>query len=110
VLDVAAAAMIAVSLTRTMEQRGTGDGGNKEEVDDHAIGEEMTATAMAADGRPFLGAKAGWIGRAYCQRLGAHLRRHALALGHGLAESLLGEGSVSPRGVERRTREDAAVC
>ncbi len=59
VLDVAAAARIAVSPTRTMEQRGTGDGGNKEEVDDHAIGEEMTATATAADGRPFLGATAG---------------------------------------------------
>jgi hypothetical protein len=42
-----------------MEQRGTGDGGDEEEVDDHAIGEEMTATATAADGRPFLGATAG---------------------------------------------------
>ncbi len=58
-LDVAAAARIAVSPTRTMEQRGTGDGGDKEEVDDHAIGEEMTATATAADGRPFLWASAG---------------------------------------------------
>ena len=58
-LDVAAAARIVVSPTRTMEQRGTGDGGNKEEVDNHAIGEEMTATATAADGRPFLGATAG---------------------------------------------------
>ncbi len=58
-LDVAAAARIAVSPTRTMEQRGTGDSGNKEEVDDHATGEEMTATATAADGRLFLGATAG---------------------------------------------------
>jgi hypothetical protein len=58
-LDVAAAARIAVSPTRTMEQRGTGDGGNKEEVNDHAIGKEMTATATAADGWPFLGATAG---------------------------------------------------
>ncbi len=58
-LDVAAAARIAVSPTRMMEQRGTGDGGDEEEVDDHAIGEEMTATATAADGRPFLGATAG---------------------------------------------------
>ncbi len=56
---MAAAARIAVSPTRRMEQRGTGDGGNKEEVDDHAIGEEMTATATVADGRPFLGATAG---------------------------------------------------
>ncbi len=59
VLDVAAVARIAVSSTRTMEQRGTGDGGNKEEVDDHAIGKEMTTTATAAGGRPFLGATAG---------------------------------------------------
>jgi hypothetical protein len=59
VLDVAAAARIAVSPTRTMEQRGTGDGGNEEEVNDHAIREEMTATATAVDGRPFLGATAG---------------------------------------------------
>ncbi len=59
VLDMAAAARIAVSPTRTMEQRGMGDGGNEEEVDDHVIGEEMTATATAADGRPFLGATAG---------------------------------------------------
>jgi hypothetical protein len=58
VLDVAAVARIAVSPTRTMEQRGTGDGGDEEEVDNHAIGEEMTATAMAANGRPFLGATA----------------------------------------------------
>ncbi len=58
-LDVAAAARIAVSPTRTMEQRGTGDGGDKEEVEDHAIGEEMTATATAANGRPFLEATAG---------------------------------------------------
>ncbi len=58
-LDMAAVAKIAVSPTRTMEQRGTGDGGNEEEVDNHAIGEEMTATATAADGRPFLGATAG---------------------------------------------------
>jgi hypothetical protein len=58
-LDVAAAARIAVSPTRMMEQRGTGDGGNEEEVDDYAIGEEMTATATAADGRPFLGVTAG---------------------------------------------------
>ncbi len=58
-LDVAAAARIAMSPTRTMEQRGKGDGGDEEEVDDHAIGKEMTATAMAADGRPFLGATAG---------------------------------------------------
>ncbi len=56
---MAAAARIAVSPTRTMEQRGTGDGGDEEEVNDHAIGEEMTATALAADGRPFLGATAG---------------------------------------------------
>ncbi len=56
-LDVAAAARITVSPTRMMEQRGTGDGGNKEEVDDHAIGKEMTALAMVADGR-FLGATA----------------------------------------------------
>jgi hypothetical protein len=59
VLDVAAAARIAMSPTRTMEQRGTGDGGDEEEVDNHAIGEEMTATATAADSRPFLGATAG---------------------------------------------------
>jgi hypothetical protein len=59
VLNMAAAARIAVSLTRTMEQRGTSDGGNKEEVDDHAISEEMTATATAADGWPFLGVTAG---------------------------------------------------
>ena len=58
-LDVAAAGRIAVSPTRTMEQRGTGDGGDEEEVDDHAIGEEMTATVAAAGGRPFLGATAG---------------------------------------------------
>ncbi len=58
-LDAAAAARIAVSPTRTMEQRGTGDSGNKEEVNDHAIGKEMTATATAANGRPFLGATAG---------------------------------------------------
>jgi hypothetical protein len=56
---MAAAARIAVSPTRQMEQRGTGDGGNEEEVNDHAIGEEMTATATAANGRPFLGAMAG---------------------------------------------------
>jgi hypothetical protein len=59
VLNMAAAARIAVSPTRQMEQRGTGDGGNEEEVNDHAIGEEMTATATAANGRPFLGAMAG---------------------------------------------------
>jgi hypothetical protein len=59
VLNVAAAARIAVSPTRTMEQRGTGDGGNKEEVDDQTIGKEMTATVTVADGRPFLGATAG---------------------------------------------------
>ncbi len=58
-LDVAVAARIAVSPTRTMEQRGTGDGGDEEEVDDYAIGKEMTATATAANGRPFLGATAG---------------------------------------------------
>ncbi len=58
-LDVAAAARIAVSPTRTMEQRGTGDGGDEEEVDDYAIGEELTVMAMAADSRPFLGATAG---------------------------------------------------
>ncbi len=57
-LDMAAAAKIAVSPTRTMEQRGTGDGGDEEEVNNHAIGKEMTATATAADGRPFLGATA----------------------------------------------------
>ncbi len=56
---MAVAARIAVSPTRMMEQRGTGDGGNEEEVDDHAISKEMTATATAADGRPFLGATAG---------------------------------------------------
>jgi hypothetical protein len=44
VLDVAAAARIAVSLTRTMDQRGMGDGGNEEEFNDHPTGEEMTAT------------------------------------------------------------------
>ncbi len=65
-VDKAVAARIAVSPTRTMEQRGMGDGGNKEEVNDHAIGKVMTATATAADGRPFLGATAGKIGRAYC--------------------------------------------
>jgi hypothetical protein len=54
-----AAARIAMSPTRTMEQRGTGDGGDEEEVDNHAIGEEMTATVTAADGRLFLGATAG---------------------------------------------------
>jgi hypothetical protein len=59
VLDVAAAARIAVSPMRTMEQRGTGDGGDKEKVDDHAISKEMSAMATAADGRPFLGATAG---------------------------------------------------
>ncbi len=59
VLDVEAAARIAVSPTRTMEQRGMGDDGDEEEVDDHAIGKEMTATATAADGRPFLGATDG---------------------------------------------------
>ncbi len=58
-LNVATAARIAMSPTRTMEQMGRGDGGNEEEVDDHAIGEEMTAMATAADGRPFLGATAG---------------------------------------------------
>ncbi len=58
-LDVAAAARIAVSPTRTMEQRGTGDGGDEEEVNNHAIGKEMTTTATAANGRPFLGATAG---------------------------------------------------
>ena len=65
-MDEAAAARIAVSPMRTMEQRGMGDGHNKEEVDDHAIDKVMTATAMVADGRPFLGATAGKIGRAYC--------------------------------------------
>jgi hypothetical protein len=59
VLNVAAAVRIAVSTMRTMEQRGTGDSGDKEEVDNHAIGKEMTATATAANGRPFLGAMAG---------------------------------------------------
>jgi hypothetical protein len=39
--------------------KGTGDGGNEEEADDHAIGKEMTATATTANGRPFLGATAG---------------------------------------------------
>ncbi len=58
-LDVAVAARIAVSPTRMMEQRGTGDGGDEEEVDNHAISEEMTATAMAVKGRLFLGATAG---------------------------------------------------
>jgi hypothetical protein len=58
-LDMAAAASISVSPTRTMEQRGTGDGGDEEEVDNHAISKEMTARATAADGRPFLGATAG---------------------------------------------------
>ncbi len=58
-LDVAAAARIAVSLTRTIEHRGTSDGGNEEEVDNHAIGKEMTGTAMAANSRPFLGATTG---------------------------------------------------
>jgi hypothetical protein len=70
-----------------------GDGGNKEEVNDHAIGKEKTATATAADGRPFLGATAGKIGRAYCRRLG----------GHGSVElllgTLLGEGGSSSGGV-----------
>jgi hypothetical protein len=42
VLDMAAVARIAVSPTRTTEQRGTGDGGNKEEVEDHTIDKEMT--------------------------------------------------------------------
>ncbi len=55
---MAAMARIAVSLTRIMEQRGTGDSGDEEEVDNHAIGKEMIATVMAADGRPFLGATA----------------------------------------------------
>ncbi len=58
-LNVAAAARIAVSPTWMMDQRGTGDGGNEEEVVNQAIGKEMTATATAADGRPFLGATAG---------------------------------------------------
>jgi hypothetical protein len=44
-LNVAAVAKIAVSPTRTMEQRGMGDGSNEEEVDDHTIGKEMTAMA-----------------------------------------------------------------
>jgi hypothetical protein len=90
VLDKAAAARIAVSPMRMMEQRGTGDGGNKEEVDDQAIGKEMTATATAANGRPYLGATARKIRRAYCQCLGGDLRHHTLALGHGSAEFLLG--------------------
>ncbi len=92
-MDKAAAARIAVSPTKTMEQRGMGDGGNKEEVDDHAIGKEMTATAMAANSRPFLGVTAGKIGRAYCRHLG----------GHGSAELflglLLGEGGSGGGGV-----------
>jgi hypothetical protein len=46
-LDVAAAVRIAVSPTRMMEQRGTGDGGDEEEVNDHTIGEEMTAMATS---------------------------------------------------------------
>ncbi len=58
-LNVVAAARIAMSPTRTMEQRGTGDGGDEEEVNNHTIGKEMTATATAADGRPFLGVMAG---------------------------------------------------
>ena len=33
-LNMAVAARIAVSTTRTMEQRGTSDGGDKEEVDE----------------------------------------------------------------------------
>ncbi len=58
-LDMAVAARITVSPTRTMEQMGTGDAGDEEEVDNHAIGKEMTAMATAADGRLFLGATAG---------------------------------------------------
>ncbi len=58
-LDMVVAARIAVSPTSTMEQRGTGDGGDEEEVNDHAISKEMTATATAVNGRPFLGATAG---------------------------------------------------
>ncbi len=58
-LDMALAARIPVSPTRTMEQRGTVGGSDKEEVKDQAIDEEMTATATAADSRPFLGATAG---------------------------------------------------
>ncbi len=56
---MAVAARIAVSPTRTMEQRGPGDRGNMEEVNNHAIGKEMTVTATVAEGRPFLGATAG---------------------------------------------------
>ncbi len=44
-LDVAVAARITVSPTRTMEQRGTGDSGDKKEVNNHRIGKEMTTTA-----------------------------------------------------------------
>ncbi len=58
-LNVAVVARIAVSPTRTMEQRGMGDGGKEEEVNDHTIGEEMTTMVTAADDRLFLGATAG---------------------------------------------------
>lgn len=49
----------------------------------HQIGEESSA----AGGR--VGATAGKLGRAYRQRLGGDLKRHAEALGHNTVESLL---------------------
>jgi len=49
----------------------------------HMIGEESGAAGGA------VGATAGKLGRAYRQRLGADLRDHAKALGHGGVESLL---------------------
>ncbi len=55
---MAAVARIAVSLMRTMEQRGMGDGSIEEEVDNHAIGKEMTVMTTEANGRLFLGATA----------------------------------------------------
>ncbi len=60
-----------MSLTRTMEQRGTGDGGDEEEVNDHAIGEEMTATATAADDSRSWGRRPDRLGGRTADALGA---------------------------------------
>jgi hypothetical protein len=46
VLDVAAVARIAVSTTRTMEQRGTGDGGNMKEIKDFEVEVEVEDAAV----------------------------------------------------------------
>ena len=63
----------------------------------HAIGEEMTAMVTAAVGRPFLGASAGKIGRAYRRRLGAR-RRHT-TINHKVEEEV-----VEERKTQRRMR------